>query len=58
MANVDLSLLAEFADVFEDLVELPRQCRLDHQIPLLPGTALVAVRPYRYPQLLEDAIKR
>jgi hypothetical protein len=27
-------------------------------IHLLPGTAPVAVRPYRYPQLLKDEVER
>jgi len=51
-------LLAEFANVFEQPVTLPPQRRLDHQIHMLPGTAPVAVRPYRYPQLLKDEIER
>ena len=31
---------------------------MDHRIHLLPGTSPVAVRPYRYPQLLKDEIER
>jgi hypothetical protein len=32
--------------------------RHDHHIRLLPGSLPVAVRPYRYPQLLKDEIER
>ncbi|KAK1633151.1 hypothetical protein QYE76_007466 [Lolium multiflorum] len=34
----------------------PRAC--DHRIHLLPGSAPVAVRPYRYPQLQKDELER
>ena len=30
----------------------------DHRIHLLPGTAPIAVRPYRYPQLQKDELER
>jgi hypothetical protein len=52
------SLLNAYADIFEELRGLPSQRRHDHRIHLLPGTAAVAVRPYRYPQLLKDEVKR
>jgi len=51
-------LLAEFTDIFTAPTELPPPRRQDHRIHLLPNTAPVAVRPYRYPQLLKDEIER
>ena len=51
-------LLAEFAVVFDAPKQLPPARRLDHRIHLLPATAPIAVRPYRYPQLLKDEIER
>lgn len=50
-------LLDEFAEVFEEPHGLPPSRRCDHHIHLFPGTAPVAIRPYRYPQLLKDEIK-
>jgi hypothetical protein len=44
-------LLLQFVPVFEESCGLPSACPNDHRIHLLPGTAPVAVRPYRYPQL-------
>ena len=51
-------LLDSFADLFEPPTTLPPSRSFDHHIHLLPGTAPVAVRPYRYPQLLKDEIER
>jgi len=51
-------LLAEFADIFVELTDLHPPCRFDHRIHLLPNTAPIAVRPYRYLQLLKDEIER
>jgi hypothetical protein len=51
-------LLAEFADLFAIPEGLPPRRALDHRIHLLPNTPPVAVRPYRYPQLLKDEIER
>jgi hypothetical protein len=51
-------LLAEFADLFELPHGLPPAHACDHRIHPLPGTPPVAVRPYRYPQLLKDEIER
>lgn len=51
-------LLQEFETVFAEPRGLPPARRHDHHIHLLPGTAPVAVRPYRYPQLLKDEIER
>ena len=52
------SLLQDFTDLFAEPRGLPPARRHDHHIHLLPGTAPIAVRPYRYPQLLKDEIER
>jgi hypothetical protein len=44
-------LLHQFVSVFDEPHGLPPACPYDHRIHLLPGTALVVVCPYRYPQL-------
>jgi hypothetical protein len=51
-------LLSEFADVFVEPTGLPPPRPFDHRIHLLPSTPPVAVRPYRYPQLLKDEIEK
>lgn len=51
-------LLAEFAEVFATPSGLSPQRSRDHHIHVLPGTAPVAVRPYRYPQLQKDELER
>jgi hypothetical protein len=56
--NLIQLLLAEFADLLAVPQGLPPTRALDHRIHLLPDTPPVAVRPYRYPQLLKDEIKR
>ncbi|WVZ80267.1 hypothetical protein U9M48_027758 [Paspalum notatum var. saurae] len=52
------ALLQHFADVFQEPRGLPPARPYDHRIHLLPGTAPVAVRPCRYPQLQKDELKR
>jgi hypothetical protein len=52
------ALLDDYADIFAMPQGLPPPRRHDHRIRLLPGTAPVAVRPYRYPQLLKDELER
>jgi len=44
--------------VFEEPHLLPPACPYDQRIHLLPGSALVAVRPYHYPQLQMDELER
>jgi hypothetical protein len=51
-------LLQEFDDVFAMPTGLPPPRQFSHRIPLLPVTPLVAVHPYRYPQLLKDELER
>lgn len=51
-------LLQEFDDLFNEPSGLPPERSHDHRIPLISDTAVVAVRPYRYPQLLKDEIER
>jgi hypothetical protein len=50
-------LLAEFADIFTEPTGLPPQRDCDHRIHLLLDSPPMAVRPYRYPQLLKDEIE-
>jgi hypothetical protein len=52
------ALLLAYSDIFVEPQGLPPARRHDHHIHLLPDTAPVAVRPYRYPQLLKDEIER
>jgi hypothetical protein len=52
------TLLKSFSDLFDEPQGLPLVHRHDHRIRLLSGMAPVAIRPYRYPQLLKDEIER
>jgi hypothetical protein len=52
------NLLQSYEDLFEEPRGLPPARRHDHHIRLLPGTMPIAVRPYRYPQLLKDEIEK
>jgi hypothetical protein len=51
-------LLQHHVAIFEEPQGLPPARPYDHRIHLLPGTAPVAVRPYRYPQLQKDELER
>jgi hypothetical protein len=51
-------ITASYTDIFAEPCGLPPPRRHDHHIRLLPGMPPVAVRPYRYPQLLKDEIER
>ena len=51
-------LLQQHGAIFEEPQGLPLERPYDHRIHLLPGTAPVAVRPYRYPQLQKDELER
>jgi hypothetical protein len=44
--------------VFETPKGLLLACPYDHCIHLLPGTAPIAVSPYRYPQLQKNELER
>lgn len=60
IARVDnplTALLAAFEDLFAMSSGLPLPWPFDHRIHLLPNTPPVAVRPYRYAQLLKDEIE-
>jgi hypothetical protein len=43
-------LLQQHIDIFDEPQGLPPAPPCDHRIHLLPDTAPVTVRPYRYPQ--------
>ena len=51
-------LLCQHEAVFDTPRGLPPARPYDHRIHLLPETAPVAVRPYRYPQLQKDELER
>jgi hypothetical protein len=57
-ANLMVTLLKEFNDVFTIATGLPPPPRHIHRIHLLPDTTPIVVRPYRYPQLLKDELAR
>nr|GEY95516.1 reverse transcriptase [Tanacetum cinerariifolium] len=50
-------VLTQFAEVFEIPKDLPPRRSHDHQIPLMPNTPPINVRPYRYPPNQKDAIE-
>nr|GEV06803.1 hypothetical protein [Tanacetum cinerariifolium] len=50
-------VLTQFDEVFEVLKDLPPQRSHDHQIPLMPNTTLINVRPYRHPPNQKDTIE-
>jgi hypothetical protein len=52
------ALLGTFIDIFTEPRSLPPPQRQDHHICLLPGSALVAVWPHCYSQLLKDEIEK
>ena len=52
------SLLNEYVDIFAEPRGLPPPLTHDHRISLVPGTAPVAVRPYRYPAIQKDELER
>jgi hypothetical protein len=60
LKNNDLlnRLLAKFTFVFQEPQGLPSQRTCDHQIHMLPGSAPVAVRPYRYTKAQKDELVR
>jgi hypothetical protein len=51
-------LLCQHEAVFDTPRGLPPARPYDHRIHLLPETAPVAVRPYRYPQMQKDELER
>jgi len=53
-----LALLDALAMVFSEPTSLPPPRSRDHGITLIPGSALVAVRPYRYPATHKDELEQ
>jgi hypothetical protein len=51
-------LLDDFADIFAEPQGLPPARPIDHRIHLKADMQLVAVRPYRYPQLQKDELEK
>ena len=52
------SLLHQFTDIFASSMVFPPPRPTDHRIPLLPGSAPVNVRPYRYPHFQKTEIEK
>ena len=52
------TLVDDFQDVFQDPKELPPQRVYDHAISLLPDSAPVNSRPYRYSPAHKDEIEK
>lgn len=52
------ALLQEFRELFKAPCGMPPKQRYDHRIHLVAGTDAVPVRPYQYPQLQKDELKR
>ncbi|GKD76875.1 putative mitochondrial protein [Tanacetum coccineum] len=50
-------VLTKFDKVFEVPKDLPPQRSHDHQIPLMPNTPPINVRPYKHPPNQKDAIE-
>ncbi|GJR81588.1 putative mitochondrial protein, partial [Tanacetum coccineum] len=57
LAELDM-VLKHFSEMFEMPEGLPPQQDHEHAIVLKGGTEPISVRPYRYPQLQKDEIKR
>lgn len=51
-------LLQQYQDVFQEPQHLPPHRFYDHHIPLLPGSAPVNARPYKYSPHHKDEIER
>ncbi|KAL5576851.1 hypothetical protein UlMin_018550 [Ulmus minor] len=58
VADVIISLLESFAEVFGKPVGLPPQRAQDHKIVLQAGAAPPNIRPYRYPQIQKGKIEK
>ncbi|XP_042028869.1 uncharacterized protein LOC121775856 [Salvia splendens] len=53
-----LQLLTAFPSITDSIGGLPPSRSVDHQIPLLPGTEPVLVRPYRYNHAQKDEMEK
>ena len=52
------NLLDEYAELFAEPSSLPPRREADHQIPLLPGSQPINVRPYRYSPAQKSKIEK
>ncbi|MCH81628.1 hypothetical protein A2U01_0002419, partial [Trifolium medium] len=50
-------LISQYSLLFSPPTHLPPQRPLDHKIPILPNSAPVSVRPYRYPHFQKQEIE-
>ncbi|PRQ41877.1 putative nucleotidyltransferase, Ribonuclease H [Rosa chinensis] len=53
-----VSLIDNFATLFENPMGLPPPRLHDHRIELVPGAAPVSVRPYRFPQFQKNEVEK
>lgn len=53
-----LKVIDKYAELFETPTGLPPSRSQDHQIQLLPNTAPISVRPYRYPHFQKSEIEK
>ncbi|KAJ4786717.1 polyprotein [Rhynchospora pubera] len=51
-------IMTKFNHVFQEPVQLPPQRSIDHQIPLLPDSKPISIRPYRYSYFQKLKIER
>jgi hypothetical protein len=52
------NLIREFDTIFQEPLELPPSIAYDHSITLLPNTAPINCRPYRYSPDQKNEIER
>lgn len=52
------SILSDYEDIFHMPATLPPSRTKEHAIVLKEGTSPISVRPYRYPQIPKDEIKK
>lgn len=52
------TLLKAYTDIFKEPKSLPPHRSHDHQIPLIPGSGPISVRPYRYPHFQKNEIEK
>lgn len=54
----ELQLLLEYGDIFQEPTGLPSSHLQDHKIPLKDETSVVNIRPYRYPTVHKNEMRK